>query len=102
MGLGIPYSMIGIKFFERKEVKDILSFIRAALNRDSWSDIGRVINLPARGIGEATLEKLRQGQMEKFPRNSKKGWCIFLHFLIELLKKQNCFCFRNNQICFKR
>lgn len=65
MTLGVPYSMIGVKFFERKEVKDILSYIRAALNRDGWTDIARIINVPARGIGNVTLEKLRSGLSEK-------------------------------------
>ncbi len=87
MGLGIPYSMIGTKFFERKEVKDILSFIRAALNRDSWSDIGRVINLPARGIGEATLEKLRQGQMEKISPAIQRKVGVFFALLDRIAEK---------------
>lgn len=73
MSLGVPYSLIGTKFFERKEVKDVLSFVRASLNRSSWSDIGRIINIPARGIGEATLEKLRLGLQEKIsPAIQKK------------------------------
>ena len=51
----IPYQLVGVRFFERKEVKDVLSYIRAALNRESWNDIGRIINVPARGIGKATV-----------------------------------------------
>lgn len=54
----IPYQMLGIRFFERKEIKDILSYIRAALNPDSLLDIKRTINTPARGIGKVTLAKL--------------------------------------------
>ncbi len=54
----VPYQMIGTKFFERREVKDILSYIRSALNRDSWADISRIINMPPRGIGKATLAKM--------------------------------------------
>ncbi|MEK7390917.1 MAG: UvrD-helicase domain-containing protein [Patescibacteria group bacterium] len=73
MSLGIPYSMVGVKFFERKEIKDALSFVRAALNRDSWTDIGRVINIPPRGIGQATIEKLRFGLDDKIsPAIGKK------------------------------
>ncbi|HLP44235.1 MAG TPA: UvrD-helicase domain-containing protein, partial [Candidatus Nanoarchaeia archaeon] len=81
MGLGIPYAMIGTKFFERKEVKDILSFIRAALNRDSWIDIGRIINVPARGIGGATLEKLRLGSAEKIAPATRRKVEVFFTFL---------------------
>lgn len=54
----IPYQVLGTKFFERKEVKDILCYIRAALNPDSFSDIRRIINVPARGIGKTTVDKL--------------------------------------------
>src|SRR6185437_5937346 len=45
----IPYQVLGTRFFERKEVKDTLSFIRAALYETS-PDIARVANVPARGI----------------------------------------------------
>ena len=58
----IPYQLLGVKFFERKEVKDVLSFIRASLNRESASDLIRIINVPPRGIGKATLLKVLAGQ----------------------------------------
>ena len=54
----IPYQVLGVRFFERKEVKDILSFIRAALNPESLSDIKRIIDSPPRGIGKSTLMKM--------------------------------------------
>lgn len=56
--MDIPYQVLGVRFFERKEVKDILSFIRAALNPDSLSDIKRIIDVPPRGIGKSTLAKM--------------------------------------------
>ncbi len=55
---GIPHQVLGVKFFERKEIKDTLAYLRAALNPDSLSDIRRIINFPARGIGKATLVKI--------------------------------------------
>lgn len=60
---GIAYSMIGTKFFERKEIKDVISFIRAAMNRQLAGDVRRVINVPPRGIGEKTLDKVESGQL---------------------------------------
>jgi len=54
----IPYQVLGVKFFERKEIKDLLSYIRASFNRESLSDIKRIINTPTRGIGKVTLLKL--------------------------------------------
>ena len=54
----IPYQVLGVKFFERREVKDALSYIRAALNPESLIDIKRIINVPVRGIGKVTIVKL--------------------------------------------
>jgi DNA helicase-2/ATP-dependent DNA helicase PcrA len=54
----VPYQVLGVRFFERKEVKDVLSFIRASLNRESAGDLVRIINMPPRGIGKATMMKV--------------------------------------------
>jgi len=54
----IPYQVLGIKFFERKEIKDTLAYLRAALNPQSLSDIKRIINFPTRGIGKTTIAKI--------------------------------------------
>ncbi len=63
----IKYQVLGTKFFDRKEVRDILSYIRAALNREGLSDIKRIINVPARGIGKVTLVKLFSGNFAELP-----------------------------------
>lgn len=63
----IPYQVLGIKFFERREIKDTLAYIRGALNPDSLSDIKRIINFPARGIGKTTLAKLFAGDKASLP-----------------------------------
>jgi DNA helicase-2/ATP-dependent DNA helicase PcrA len=63
----IPYQVLGVKFFERKEIKDTLAYMRAALNPDNLSDIKRIINFPARGIGKVTLVKIFAGQRETLP-----------------------------------
>jgi len=65
----IPYQVLGVKFFERKEVKDLLSYVRAAYNRDSWSDVKRIINVPARGVGKVTLAKIFAEQFSELPAN---------------------------------
>jgi DNA helicase-2/ATP-dependent DNA helicase PcrA len=54
----IPYQVLGVRFFERKEIKDILAYIRAAQNPDSLIDIKRTINTPVRGIGKVTIANL--------------------------------------------
>ncbi|HYQ14947.1 MAG TPA: UvrD-helicase domain-containing protein [Polyangiaceae bacterium] len=55
----VPYQIIGgMKFFERAEVKDLLSYLRLSVNPTSDADLARVINTPARGIGDKTVEHL--------------------------------------------
>ncbi len=55
---GVTYNLLGTKFFERKEIKDVLSYLRATLNRDSLQDMKRVFDTPKRGIGKVTVAKL--------------------------------------------
>ncbi len=58
----VPYRVIGTRFFERKEVKDTLSYLRAALNPKSANDLARIVGVPPRGIGPSTLAKVLAGQ----------------------------------------
>ena len=58
----VPYQLLGTKFFERKEVKDVLSYLRLALNPGNTADLTRVINEPARGIGKVTMLKVVEGK----------------------------------------
>jgi DNA helicase II / ATP-dependent DNA helicase PcrA len=58
----IPYQLLGTKFFERKEIKDVLSYLRLALNPDNTADLVRVINEPTRGIGKVTMLKVVEGK----------------------------------------
>jgi DNA helicase-2/ATP-dependent DNA helicase PcrA len=67
----VPYQVLGTKFFERKEVKDIISFIRAGLNPESLTDIKRIINVPARGIGKVTILKIFSEQKDTLPAGMK-------------------------------
>ena len=57
----IPYKIIGgIKFYERKEIKDALAYLRLILNSDDSLSLSRVINVPARGIGTTSLKRMEE------------------------------------------
>jgi DNA helicase II / ATP-dependent DNA helicase PcrA len=71
LAANIPYQVLGVRFFERKEVRDVLSYARAALNRDCLVDIKRAINTPARGIGKVTIAKIFAGERETLPGKAK-------------------------------
>ena len=71
LSYGVPYQMLGTKFFERKEIKDCLAYIKASLNPDDLSDFIRVINVPPRGIGKTTVQKILQGQESDLPESMK-------------------------------
>lgn len=62
---GVPYQVIGTRFFDRKEVKDVLSFLRFAMNQSGTADLTRIINTPARGIGKVTMLKVVEGKMSE-------------------------------------
>ncbi len=56
---GIPYKIIGgLRFYERKEIKDVLAYLRITYNPKDNTSLERVINVPRRGIGNKTLEEL--------------------------------------------
>lgn len=58
----VIYNLLGTKFFERKEIKDVMSYLRGALNRDSQADLRRVFDTPKRGIGKVTIAKIFAGE----------------------------------------
>lgn len=61
----IPYIIYkGQSFYQRKEIKDAVAYFRLAVNPDDDEALKRVINLPARGIGEVTLKKIQHSAIE--------------------------------------
>ena len=61
MQYSLPYKVYGgFKFFDRKEVKDIIAYLRVISNKYDEEAITRIINFPKRGIGDTTVEKIRE------------------------------------------
>lgn len=91
----IPYQLLGVKFFERKEVKDVLSYMRASLNMPvepeaalaplgGWADISRIINVPTRGIGKVTIAKLVSGAVATLPEGTRAKILNFYKLLQDI------------------
>lgn len=68
---GLPYQIIGgISFYQRKEIKDLIAYVRLVLNHGDNVSLRRIINIPSRGIGAATLLKIEN-------EAKKKSLCLF-------------------------
>lgn len=84
---GTPYQMLGTKFFERKEVKDVLSYLRAALNPDSLGDIKRSISAPKRGVGNVSLLKIFEGKRDELSGKAKTAVDAYFKLLEKIKEK---------------
>ena len=63
---GIPYRIYGsLAFYQRKEIKDMMAYFRLAVNPNDEEALRRVINYPARGIGQTTIQKLSDAATER-------------------------------------
>ena len=59
MRVGLPYTMVGgLKFYDRLEIKDITAYLRVLYNPMDSVSLMRIINVPKRGLGQSTIEKL--------------------------------------------
>jgi DNA helicase II / ATP-dependent DNA helicase PcrA len=65
MSNAIPYAVVGgLRFYDRKEIKDVLSYLRLIANPADTVSLKRVINTPRRGIGKATIDRLETAARE--------------------------------------
>ncbi len=85
---GIPYHIVGgVKFYERKEIKDVLAYLRLVVNPLDLLSMGRVINLPPRGIGEKSFDTIRKFMLG-LPKDSKVEFIRDASFELRLPPKQ--------------
>lgn len=63
---GVSYRLLGTQFYDRKEVKDVLSWVRLALDPSREADRVRAVQAPTRGIGKVTLGKIAAGKQGEF------------------------------------
>lgn len=101
MRAGFPYQLVGmVKFFERMEVKDIISYLQFIQNPNDTISFSRIINTPKRGLGKKTVENiisagygkdflsfLKNPEGVKVSKAAKEGLSIFVE-LIELYQEK--------------
>lgn len=80
----VPYQVLGTRFFDRKEVKDLMSYLRAALNPEDYASLARAIQTPTRGIGKTTLVKIASGERESLPAAMARKVNDFYRTLTEI------------------
>ena len=62
---GVPYKVVGgLRFYDRKEIKDVLGYLRAIANPSDTLSLLRVINAPRRGVGKTTIDSLQKASVE--------------------------------------
>ncbi len=97
----IPYQIFGgIKFFQRKEIKDVLAYFRLIYNHEDDLSFERIVNVPRRGIGDATMDELKAEKeaenlsyfeyldhIENYQTNIKAKHIMALTALIEKIKQ---------------
>ncbi|HUQ30122.1 MAG TPA: UvrD-helicase domain-containing protein [Candidatus Paceibacterota bacterium] len=86
---GVPYKLLGTRFFERKEVKDVLSWVRLALEPTREADKMRAAQFPSRGIGKTTLGKLVAGQRDTLRAGERTKVEAFEMLIAELSQATN-------------
>ena len=72
----LPYAVVGgTRFFDRAEIKDLAAYLRAVANPDDGMALQRIINVPARGIGDATVDRIGEIIYErKMPGGRRWSW----------------------------
>lgn len=92
---GVPYKVIGTRFFERKEVKDALAYLRVALSEGdplratNRGDLTRILGVPSRGIGEATLSRALAGDESALPSSALAKLELFRSALLAMRQAQS-------------
>ena len=70
--VGIPYKVVGgTRFYDRREIKDALAYLRAIVNPTDEVSVKRIINTPKRGVGDSSIGKLTPGHRPMANRSTR-------------------------------
>lgn len=85
----LTYQVLGTRFFDRREVKDVLAYIQAALNPKDTSSVSRIINTPTRGIGKVTMLKVLEGNEHELTGKAADNVASFRRILGDITRAIN-------------
>ncbi len=84
----IPYKLVGgVRFYDRKEIRDIVAYLHLIVNPRDIISFTRVVNVPTRGIGEKSVQKILEGDINGLTGKAAKAYLKFADILEELRKK---------------
>ncbi len=89
MDYRIPYKLVGgVRFYDRKEIRDIVAYLHLIVNPRDIISLTRIINVPARGIGEKSIQKILSGDLEGLTAKTRNAYEKFVDVLAHL-REQN-------------
>ena len=89
MDYHLPYKLVGgVKFYDRREIKDIIAYLHLVVNPQDVVAFERVINVPARGIGEVSKQKILAGQADLLTAKTRHAYDKFVATLDKLRKEK--------------
>ncbi len=89
MDYRLPYKLVGgVRFYDRKEIRDIVAYLHLIVNPHDIISLTRVINVPARGIGEKSAQKILEGDLEGLTAKTRGAYEKFVDILAGL-REQN-------------
>ena len=84
----IPYKLVGgVRFYDRKEIKDIVAYLHLIVNPQDIVALERVINVPTRGIGAVSMQRILAGEINLLTTKTMNAYEKFNNVLEELRKK---------------
>ncbi len=89
MDYKLPYKLVGgVRFYDRKEIRDIVAYLHLIVNPHDIVSLTRVINVPARGIGEKSVQKILTGDLDGLTAKTRGAYEKFVDVLAHL-REQN-------------
>ena len=88
MDYRLPYKLVGgVRFYDRKEIRDIVAYLHLIVNPRDIISLTRVINVPTRGIGEKSVQKILAGDMDGLTPKTAAAYEKFAKILQDLREK---------------